>query len=108
MSEFIVCPKCKRRSYHKMDISCEYCPSCGYHDSPVDAPLGVPGVSAKWRQPTPTMQLRAEWASMQGHFENWREKIISDADFEESLDRHIASIKEIHDHVEKTGRADAW
>lgn len=32
MSDFIVCPKCERKSFNEGDIKWKFCASCGYHD----------------------------------------------------------------------------
>jgi hypothetical protein len=104
----ITCPKCRRPSFNESDIEFKYCGACGYHDAPEDAPLGVPGVSAKFRQPSPVMQLRAEYSSIEGNFSIWQDEIISDTKFTERLHRHLANVKEICEHMERTGRADSW
>ena len=108
MSDSIVCPKCSRRSFNEMDIRSKYCVSCSYHDAPIDAPPGIPGVSAKFRQPTPTMQLKAELMSIDGSFANCQGGIISLNQFAERQTLHYDRIKEILGHMDRTGRADSW
>lgn len=108
MPPSITCPKCHRSSFNEGDISSKYCGGCGYHDAPVDAPLGVPGVSAKWRQPTPVMQLRAELGGLEGSVSNWQDGITEEGDMIYRLLRYQQGVKEILDHMESTGRSDSW
>jgi len=108
MADAIVCPKCSRRSFNEMDIRSKYCGSCGYHDAPIDALPGIPGVSAKFRQPTPIMQLKVELMSINGSFANCQEEIISLSQFAERRQQHYDRIEEILGHMDRTGRADSW
>jgi hypothetical protein len=86
-----------------------YCVDCGYHDADHDAPPGIPGVSPKFRQPTPVMQLMAECGSVEGSFYSYEDlKIVSLDTFAERFHRHTDRIKEILRHMKKTGRADSW
>lgn len=97
----ITCPKCERKSYNSNDIDYRYCGDCGYMDVPEGTPEGIPGVSPKWRQPTPTMQLKAVCGSLEGHFVNWREGIISNEQFQFRFERHMKDIRELHGYVAK-------
>jgi len=108
MPDSITCPKCDKTSFNHNDLRANYCGDCGYHDAPEDAPLGVPGVSAKFRQPTPVMQLRAEYAAIEGNFSIWQDGIITAGQLSERFDRHLGNVKDVCEHMERTGRADSW
>lgn len=100
----IQCPKCKRVSYSRGDIENKYCAKCGYHDADSSTPPGVPGKSAKWRQPTPSMQVEALLSCLEGTFYCWKEGIGSPGKLQEVLERHIDDMKELVPHL----RAAQW
>ena len=108
MSDFIVCPKCDRRAFSKSDIKWKFCPKCGYHDVPDGTPEGIPGVSAKFRQPTPSMQLVADYAGLEGIFHNWQEEITGLSEFAQRFLDFGERLKEICKRMDETGRADSW
>ena len=108
MSDFIVCPKCDRRAFSKSDIKWKFCPKCGYHDVPDGTPEGIPGVSAKFRQPTPSMQLVADYAGLEGIFHNWQEEITGLSEFAQRFLDFGERLKEIGKRMDETGRADSW
>jgi hypothetical protein len=96
----ITCPKCERVSYNPGDIKNQYCGACGYHDAPPGAPPGIPGVSPKFRQPTPAMQVVAELAGLDGNFHNWREGILPQFEWNERVERYLANMRELLPHLE--------
>jgi hypothetical protein len=96
----ITCPKCERVSYHPGDINAQYCGDCGYHDAPPGAPPGIPGVSPKFRQPTPAMQLAAEFCSIEGSFYCWKEGIVPQDEWNVRVERHLANMRELLPHLE--------
>jgi hypothetical protein len=104
----ITCPNCGLISFNEDDIKNKYCRDCGYHSALPGAPPGVPGASAKWRQPSPIMELRAICMSLEGHYSNWKDGITDSIKFEMRFEQHIKDIREIYGHIEKTGRADSW
>ena len=95
----ITCPKCERVSHHPGDIQHHYCSKCGYHDSLHVTKLGVPGVSAKFRQPTPSMALQALLSSFGGTFDNWVEGITSDVDLRVAFERFRDDVIELNEHL---------
>jgi hypothetical protein len=97
------CPNCNETSCNQ-DVDYSYCGDCGYHY----ASLGIPDISTKFRQPSPVMQLRAEYSSIDGNFLNWAEGIISLPQLKERLGRRKERINEILEHIEKTGKANSW
>lgn len=108
MPDSITCPKCEKRSFNKNDIDSKYCGACGYHDAPEHAPPGIPGVSPKFRQPTPAMQLRADLGALEGTISNWQDGISGEGDVIYRFLKYKQRVGEILDHMEKTGRADSW
>jgi len=108
MNDFIICPKCDRKSFDEGDIKWKFCSTCGYHDTLSAAIPGIPGISPKWRQSTPGRQLKTTLMSLEGHFTNWKEGIIRASTFQMRLKQHIKDIKDISAHMEETGRADSW
>lgn len=100
----ITCPKCERVSVNPGDIKHRYCGVCGFHDAPVGAPEGIPGVSPKFRQPTPAMQVVAEYAGLEGNFHNWKEGILSLSEWKDRVERHLANMRELLPHL----RAGTW
>jgi ribosomal protein S27AE len=101
----ITCPKCKRKSTLADDIKHRFCGKCGYHDALGNTAPGVPGVSAKFRQPTPLMQLQAEIAALEGHFYVWTDGHISDAErFKLYAKRFFENVQELQPYL----RHGAW
>lgn len=99
----ITCPKCELVSYLPGDISARYCGKCGYHDSLANTTPGIPGVSAKFRQPTPLMQLQACIATLEGNYFCWKEGITTSDHFRLVTDRVFADIQEIQPHLRNGG-----
>ena len=103
----IVCPKCDRESFDENDIKWKFCSQCGYHDA-VDGPPGIPGVSPKFRQPTPAMQIKAEISSLEGSFHNWQSQVTSTDAFVQRLQRTMNDLMEIAKLMEQSGKHDEW
>lgn len=96
----ITCPKCELTSRHRGDVQSRYCRKCGFHDAPLDAPMGVPGVSAKFRQPTPAMQVQAMIMGFEGQFHNWTSGIVNNLDLRVTVERFLNDFKELYPHLE--------
>jgi hypothetical protein len=96
----ITCPKCEITSYLPADVDNRYCGRCGYHDSLHNTTPGIPGVSAKFRQPTPVMQLQAELASMEGNYYCFSENLMPRERFDLLMERHFENIRELHPHLD--------
>jgi len=99
----ITCPKCNRISYHRGDIKHSYCNACGYHDSLENTVPGVPGISARWRQPTPAMQLQAVMGAFEGHFSNWVAGITPALDLRVEFRRTMEQVQDLSRHLEAGG-----
>lgn len=99
----ITCPKCELVSYLPSDVQNRYCGKCGYHDALHNTTPGIPGVSAKFRQPTPIMQLQAEIAAMEGNYYCWSEGIMPESRFRLLADRFFDNVRELQPHL-KQGR----
>jgi ribosomal protein S27AE len=97
--ESVICPKCGLKSYLPGDIESRYCGKCGYHDSLHNTTPGVPGVSAKFRQPTPLMQLQATLSALEGNYYCWSEGLTPEARFRLITDRLFADIRELQPHL---------
>lgn len=95
----ITCPHCGLTSCNKHDIESRYCGKCGYIDADQSAPPGIPGVSPKWRQPTPAMQVEAVLASLEGHLYLFESGITSSAKFGPVVARALADLKELVPHL---------
>lgn len=95
----ITCPHCGLTSYLRSDIQSRYCGKCGYIDADRSVPPGIPGKSAKWRQPTPLMQLQATLASFEGIAYVWKEGMTPDSKFKAMLDRFLDDARELMPHV---------
>lgn len=95
----ITCPHCGLKSFLKADISARYCGKCGYHDADLSVPPGIPGRSAKWRQPTPLMQLEATIATFEAQSYLWKEDLTTDGVYTQLLDRFHADVRELMPHV---------
>jgi hypothetical protein len=54
-----------------------------------------------WKQPTPVMQLTAIRASIEGHFSNWCDGIISTKKFRERMDFFLEELSELEPYLEK-------
>ncbi|MGD9726483.1 MAG: hypothetical protein AB7L09_02935 [Nitrospira sp.] len=104
----ITCPKCGLVSRLPGDIEFRYCGTCGYHDTPDGTPNGIPGVSAKFRQPTPAMQLGVELMSLDGELAIWEEGMTSDERLASHVKRFLADVREVLKIMESTGRSDSW
>jgi hypothetical protein len=96
----ITCPHCQETYYSRANIESRYCDKCGYIDADQDAPPGIPGVSPKWRQPTPGMQVQAVLAALEGHLYLFEAGIAPAAKFGPSVARALADLKELVPHLE--------
>lgn len=100
MGKSVTCPKCARVSTYASDILMRYCATCGYHDAALDTPHGIPGVSPKFRQPTPAMEFQALFTSFNGYFLNWVEGIIESSVLRVAYTRYRDDVAELFPHLE--------
>jgi hypothetical protein len=99
MRPSITCPKCKLVSHLPADVDFRYCGKCGYHDALHNIVPGIPGVSAKFRQPTPLMQLQAEIAALEGNYYCWSEGIVPEDRFRLLANRFFENVRELQPHL---------
>jgi len=97
----ITCPKCEQVSYLRGDIENKYCGKCGYHDALHNTQPGIPGVSAKFRQPTPLMQLQATLSGVKGLIGNYDYGIGDKDSLFLLMRRALDDVDELIPHLER-------
>ena len=55
---------------------------------------------ARWRQPTPAMQLREVVMALEGHLSNREDKIITERAFQEKARPLLEEIKALYPHLD--------
>jgi hypothetical protein len=54
----------------------------------------------RWRQTTPSMQLRAIVMALEGHFRNRQDKITTEYEFQECVEEFLEEVKGLYPHLD--------